>query len=251
MACNESEPGCTRFEIGDINALEAETYVDAKSVLIGERCDTAPSEIERDEHGRIVRNGRGCQGLNAGSLVIVLGNLMKKQQRPFAIDAQNRFNTEQIWNQPAYRYRVYRYDVLSEAEAANLVARGTRTGPETRYLWNDKARGFVFADIGLLWVTEHGPNLTPVGGLGSTRETRMVMVIELDRPPSDPLATIIGGEYLDDPRVGADRLTVAPFVWVVTGPAWDGLPTWVGGNNSHNPYIKPSKVRQLVALGAE
>src|SRR6185312_7644266 len=112
-ACNDGDTGCTKFEIADVNALMAEDYVDADSKFIGNRCDTKPSDIKRDANGRIVRNGGGCQGLNPGSLLVVLGYQMKNQHKAMAIDAQSDFNTDQIWNQPAYRYKVYRYETLN------------------------------------------------------------------------------------------------------------------------------------------
>jgi hypothetical protein len=239
--CTDGSDGCVTFEIADVNALMAETYVDADSRFIGNRCDTKPSDIQRDANGRIVRNGSGCQGLNPGSLLVVLGYQMKSQKRAMAIDAQSDFNTDQIWNQPAYRYQVYRYEALTEAQAANLVATGKRTGDLTKYQWNDEAHGFAFVDLGIKWVSENGPNTTPVSGADSTHETRVVAVIELDKAATDASARILGGEYLDDPSVGADRLTVPPFVWVAT----DIGPETGGG---HNPYVKSSIVKQLIAL---
>lgn len=66
-------------------------------------------------------------------------------------------------------------------------------------------------DVTLHWVSETaGPNTTVVSGAETTRTTRMVTVIELDRPATDSAARVVGGEYLDDDRVGADRLRVAP-----------------------------------------
>ncbi len=245
--CAPDESGCTRFEIGDINALQAEVYVDADSAFIGARCDTKPADIERDRNGRIVRNGTGCKGLNPGAFLIVAANLMKLRQVGFAIDAQTDFNTDEIWNQPAYRYKVYRYEPITNVEAANLVVHGTKTGDRQRYIWNGRAKGFVLVDLGVLWVTEQGPNLEPVAGTDSTREHRMVAVIELDAPPSSPKARVIGGEYLDDPSVGASRLKVAPFVWTARAAGPERLPLGVGGNN-HNPYVKPSHVAKLVEL---
>jgi hypothetical protein len=247
-ACNPGDAGCVKFEIGDINALEAEVWVDGDSSFIGARCDTSPSNIKRDENGRIVRNGSGCQGLNAGALLIVLGNRMKKQHLAMAIDAQNDFNTDQIWNQPAYRYTVYRYDTLTLVEAANLVAHGTRTGDQTSYPWDTNAKGFVFMDVGIKWVGEHGPNTGVVSGLDSTNETRMVAVIELDAANDDPNAHIIGGEYLDDSSVGADRLRVPPFVWISNDAGLDNIDPGVGGDR-HNPWIQPSIVKALIAMG--
>jgi transglutaminase elicitor len=247
--CNQGDAGCTHFEIGDIDALLAESYVDANGAFIGARCDTAPANIQRDQYGRIVRDGTGCKGLNAGALVIALAQRMKVEQQPMAIDAQNDFNTDQIWNQPAYRYNVYEYDdSLTAAQAANLVATGSPDGSLTSYPWDDQAVGFVFVDIGIDWVSEYGPNTTFVSGLYSTNETRFVAVLELDSTPQDPNANIIGGEFIDDPSVGADRLTVPPFVWTASGPGPDNLDPSVNGND-HNPYVQPSLVLQLAQLG--
>jgi len=243
-ACAAGAAGCTRFEIGDVNAIAAELHEGAVSRFIGARCDTDPSDIQRDEFGRIERNGTGCKGLNAGAMLITMGNLMKLQQKPFAIDAQNEFNTEQIWNQPAYRYTVNRFQALSESEAANLVASGgaSKTGVNNDYIWNTSAAGFVFIDVTLHWVAETpGPNTEVVSGAETTRTTRMVSVIELDRAASDPAAVIIGGEYLDDARVGANRLRVAPFAWL----ALDAGPDF-----RHNPFVTSAAGKQLLAIAA-
>lgn len=248
VACAEGSDGCTKFEIGDINALEAEVYVDGDSSFIGARCDTAATTIKRDANGRI--ETPGCGGVNPGTLVIVAAARMKKQHLPFAIDAQNDYNTDQIWNQPAYRYTVNRFQALTAAQAANLVVHGTMDGDATSYPYNADAKGFAFVDLTLSWVSERGPNTTMVSGLESTRNTRMVAVLELDKEASDPTAAILGGEYVDDASVGADRLTVPPFLWVIhdAGPEDEG--SWAGGDG-HNPYIKPSLVKQLIALGQQ
>ena len=66
-SCSEGTAGCVKFEIGDVNALMAEVHVDSNSRFIGGRCDTKPADIKRDDAGRIVRNGGGCQGLNPGA----------------------------------------------------------------------------------------------------------------------------------------------------------------------------------------
>lgn len=246
-ACTPGQAGCVRFEIADINALEAEAWNDAAAVYAGARCDKKPSDIGRDSYGRIIRDGSGCKGLNAGALLVVLGNRLKQGQ-PFAIDAQNEYNTDEIWNQPAYRYTVNRFEVLAEAEAANLVAYGTRTGSISRYLWNAAARGWALVDISLAWVGENGPNLDVVSGLDSTRTTRFVAVIELDQDGARPEAQVIGGEYIEDRTAGANRLTVPPFVWIVLGPGPENVP-FDADTSHHNPYVRPSLVEQLVALG--
>lgn len=242
--CAEGDPGCVKFEIGDINGLEAEAWNNARSRFIGARCDTEPAKVERDEFGRIERTGKGCQGLNAGALLIVAANQMKIHQQAFNIDAQNQFNTDQIWNQPAYRYTVHDFATLSESQAANLVASGGASdkGDHGDYLWNGSAKGFALVDFEIHWVAETGgPNLEQVSGLRTTRTTRMKAVIELDRPADDPEARIIGGEYLDDPSVGANRLAVHPFVWL----AFDVGPD---DGSGHNPFVKGELVKQIVSL---
>jgi hypothetical protein len=169
--------------------------------------------------------------------------MMKLDKKSFNIDAQNEFNTEQIWNQPAYRYTVNRLEKLDESEAANLVASGgaSRTGDSDDYQWNDDARGFALVDFSIHWVTEIGPNIEFVSGTSSTKQTRMVAVIELDGDPESPEAEIIGGEYLDDESVGANRLRVHPFVWV----AFDVGPD---SGDGHNPFVKGEIVKQMIAL---
>lgn len=244
-ACQPSEVGqngCTKFEIGDINALLATIYADGGSKFIGARCDTSPNDIKRDADGRIDRqaNGAGCKGLNAGSLMIVLGHRMKRDQKPMAIDAQNASNTDQIWNQPAYRYTVNNFQKIDEATATYWVTnQGRYTGG---YTWNSQAKGFAYVDLSVHWVSEHGPNTTYVSGLQSTHKTKMAAVLELDKPATDPSAQIIGGELLDNVE-GTDRLQNHPFVWLSTGPGRDT------GRSGHNPYVKASVVKQLVELG--
>ncbi len=242
VKCAPGESGCTRFEIGDINAVSAEAHEGADSRFIGARCDTDPSKIERDEFGRIVRNGSGCKGLNPGTMVIILGNQVKMNGLPFAIDAQQEFTTNQIWNQPAAGYSLNKLEEVTEAEAANLVASGgkSRTGDHDDYTFNSKAKGFALVDFSLHWVTEHGPNLTPFSGRDSLRTTRMVAIVELDAAMSDPDATVIGGEYLDDESVGANRLRNAPFAWLAVG---------MGDDFNHNPFVKGRLVQQLVDIG--
>jgi hypothetical protein len=249
VACADGEAGCVTFQIGDLDALAAEVYNDASVRFIGARCDTPPDQIKRDRYGRVVRDGTGCKGLNAGALVIVLSQQMRALNQTLTIDAQNDWNTDEIWNQPAYRYTVNDYEEIDAVAAANLVAFGTRTGSLDRYLWNDAAAGFVLVDVSIHWVREHGPNLTVVSGLQSSATTRFVAVLEIDRAPADPQATILGGEYIDDPSVGADRLTVPPFAWIATGPGPESLPTWVDGS-SHNPYVRPSVVSELLAMSS-
>jgi len=253
VACTPGETGCTTFEIGDMNALMATIYSDGFSYFLGARCDTVPRDIERDEFGRIMRRedaftkGAGCKGLNPGSLMVVLNQRLRVQKKPMVMNAQAANHTEQIWNQPAYRYKVNRYEPLTEAQAANLVASNRREGPLTEYRWNDGAHGFAFVDVTLSWVTEHGPNKEFYSGLRSSRSTRMTFVLETDMDLSNPDTQIIGGEYIDDPSAGTNRLTNAPFLWISTAPGPEH--TQPGpGVYMHNPFIKTSVVTQLIEL---
>ena len=248
-ACEPSEvgqDGCTKFEIGDLNALMATIYADGGSKFIGARCDTSPNNIKRDTDGRIDRtaNGTGCKGLNPGSLMIVLAHRMKRDQKPMAIDAQADYNTDQIWNQPAYRYTVNDFKKIDEATATNYVQNGNRAAG-TSYRWNDAAKGFAYVDITVHWVSEHGPNTTFFSGLNSSRETRMSAVLELDKASDDGSASIVGGELLEDGSNSTSRLQNHPFVWLSTGPGADT------GNSGHNPYVKTAVVQQLMALGRQ
>lgn len=246
VPCAEGDYGCVRFEIGDINALMAEIYLDGPSSVIGTPCSTKVHAIPRDRFGRILK--AGCAGVNAGSLLVVASTLLKRYQIPFAIDAQNPKTTAEIWNQPTYRYHVYDYQPITMAEAANLVVRGTRTGPETAYRWNAAAKGFAFLDIGLHFVGESGPHVLMLSGDQSTYEMRVAAVIELDADARDASAMILGGEYLDLPGSGANRLAVSPFLWVTRGHGPEGLSVYAGSTH-HNPFIRPSIVKQLISLG--
>jgi len=247
VACQQGEPDCIRFEIGDLNALMATIYADASSAFVGGRCDTSPSQISRDGHGRIDRetNGRGCKGLNPGSMMILLSHRLKRDRKPMVVNAQTEKNTDQIWNQPAYRYVVNRFEKVDEVTATSLVKRGKRRpgflmGKDYRF--NKEAKGFAYVDLTVKWVTEKGPNVTFVSGLSSTRSTRMTAVLELDRDSNDPDAKIIGGELLEDGTPDTNRLTNHPFAWVALGPGPEEA-------TGHNPFVKTSVVKQLMDLG--
>lgn len=245
---SKTEKGCFTFEIGDLNALEAEVFLSNMGGFIGARCDTKPEDIKRDQHGRIIQEG--CRGLNPGSLMIVLANRMKNVNnvpnfvpKAIAIDAQNPFNTDQIWNQPAYRYEVNDARPITEQDAIKVTTKGPNR--PTKYPHNPSAKGFTQIDIGIHWVQENGPNVKFVSGLLSTQIMRFQAVLELDGDPSSPTTKIIGGEFLDDESKDVNRLTVPPFVWNSDGFAPDEIAT------GHNPFVKGSQVQKLVDLAAK
>jgi hypothetical protein len=242
---------CVDFLIGDINALEAEVYNADDSIFMGERCDTPKSQIRFDASGRVL--DPGCRGFNAGSLLIVTSQLMKRRHTGFALDAQTDFNTDQIWNQPAYAYQIKRFDAISEAQAANLVANCREggncsdQGPVTRYgdvvpESANTARGFALVQFDILWVSERGPNTEVVSGRASTRRMPILAVIELSDAAdlnAGRVAQITGGEYLQDDNLGSTRLTVPPFVWLPR----DNI------DGQFNPGLNVQGVKDLIGLG--
>jgi hypothetical protein len=239
VSCTPGSAGCVHFDIGDINGLLAEVYLSGPSEFLGARCDTAPSQVQKDRYGRITQEG--CWGTNAGTLLIVANNFMKKRKIGFAVEAQRPDKTDEIWNQPAYAYEITSYEIISEADAAKAVSGGRATSYAE---FNPAAKGFARVKATFYWVTENGPNAEYVDGSESTDETNFDMIIELDKAVSDPArpgtANIIGGEYLTGG--GTNRLDNFPYLYAPTGSEPDS-----GGD--HNPSIKPSLVKKLAALG--
>jgi hypothetical protein len=128
------------------------------------------------------------------------------------------------------------------------VAFGKKHGRLLQYRWNPAAHGFVLADLIIRVVRDVGPNHDFVSGLDASEYQRVVAVIELDLPPNDPNARIIGGEYIDDPSIGVERLDSPPFVWIPKGPGPDQPEE---GGNPHNPLVRPRVVQALMALGQQ
>jgi hypothetical protein len=246
-SCAEGDPGCVAFFIGDLTGLAAEVYLDAPIKATGARCDRPLPTIAPDVYGRVPRDGTGCKGLNAGALVAILAARVKRDKKPLAIEVQTASSTDQIWNQPAFAYTVNRLEPLDPDDAGARVASVAGFAQARGYPWDDAARAFALIDLSISWVHEHGPNRRYVSGAQAVRKTRIIAVLELDAPASDPEARILGGEYVDDPSVGADRLTVPPYVWIPTGEGPENVPVNVSGR-SHNPWVRPSIVRSLLAL---
>jgi hypothetical protein len=142
---------------------------------------------------------------------------------------------------------------MTKAQAEKAAANGSpfpgRRGKTLNYAdINPKAAGWVLVDASIHWVKEIGPNTSVVSGLQGEHTTRMVGIVELDRPASDDAALIIGGELLDDPSVGADRLTNNPFMWVAQAPSQDPP---VSPNASRNPFLKAKAVQDLVDISRQ
>lgn len=257
--CAPGSPGCVTFALGDIHGLLAEIYSDTDSAFLGGRCDR--SILTFDAYGRVDRVANrnpgqafgGCQGLNPASLVTVLAHRVRDEGKPVVIDVQDWSLTNSIWNRPAWGYVVHRLEPLDEDQAVAWVVGNSRPDPSAGYLWNTAAHGFALLDLSLLYVRDlerEGPQTTYRAGRDTSEAMRLVMVLELDRPAVDPLAQVLGGEYVVDPQVpGSARLTVPPFLWVPTAPPLEdtwSYPWWISA--PHNPYLRSSLVLELAAL---
>jgi hypothetical protein len=251
--CSEGEPGCIKFEIGDINALLATVYFDAQNTIIGAHCGALERDIKLDRDGRIDRNANpGCAGLNPGSLLITLAHRIKRDKLPLGVEDMRPNTTAEIWNQPAHAYTINKFGQLTNEVATSLVATGRRDGNAGTYRWNKDAVGFVYVDLTVHWVKDlDRPRVTylPGNDPAATKTTRMPAVIELDKDPSDPSAKIIGGELVADKELGNNRLTSHPYVWLTSA---------VGGEvgidketSVRSPYVRMSVVKKLAELGRE
>ncbi len=258
-ACGEEASGCTHFEVGDINALLAEVFLDARGSYLGQVCNRPPSAIARDSYGRVASDDaesriyRGCQGINPGALVIALGESMKRNAQAVGISPQSADSTATTWR-PAYRTTVYGYEALTEWQAGRLM----RGFPKNElipapYEWNSTARGFVRLDLGITYVEAlDAPIRDFVNGSSVAKELRVAAILELDRAPSDANAKIIGGEYIEDATVGASRTAVTSTILTIAAPPnRENRPTTLRGGIWANPYVSPREVLALAKLAAE
>ncbi len=239
LSCADGDPRCTRFEVSDIHALLTEVYLDGPQRVLGDRCEVAPGDIARDGSGRIT--SPGCGGVNAGTFMSVLARRIKNDALPFVMAVQSPNTTNQIWNQPVAGYTVYGYRPLSRSQAVGLVGAGVTRS----YDWNPAARGWVRVDVGVRYVVETHPTMSPFSGASAWDELRFSAVLELTGPTVQSSTRVLGGEYLDLPALGANRLRVAPFVWIAagTGPAVVKNPS----TSTHNPWLNPTLVTFLAS----
>jgi hypothetical protein len=241
VSCAAGSAGCVTFQIADLTALLAEIYLDAPADFLGARCDTAPGAIKRDAAGRILT--AGCEGTNPASVLIVANALIKKKHMGFAIDAQRPDNTDEIWNQPAYAYTIVSAEPLTEQQAAQLVLK-----KDDYASINADAKGWVKATMRVDWGSEPlSGRPDPKPATESSDSHTFTVVLELDAAVTDlgtpGKANLIGGEYLDDPNQDANRLSVFPFLWAPKGAGPESP-----GGDGHNPFVKVSLVKKLVAL---
>lgn len=207
-----TDSGCVRFEPGDITALLAEAYAAADSRFIGYRCDTKPASFKYDSAGRVQLPN--CRS-NAGTLFLTATNFIGRAHRAFAINA---VNNDEIWNQPAFAYKITTYQKVTALQAAQLVNPG-----QTSYTFNTAAKDFRRATMTLTWTVEADPTVgtpPPVRTASGTYD----MIVELDS-----LGNVLGGEW-----IGASKTNHPPFFWAPVAP---GLEV---------PYLEYRQIKALL-----
>ena len=120
------------FTVMDIKALITLAYDKGlSSEFVGTRCNqdlgaTEDDAIEFDEYGRPI----GCEDTNPGTLHLVLANLIGLQGKTLVED---RTIDYQVWNQPIRGYEVILDEVVTVAQANELlgVYEGQRNEEET------------------------------------------------------------------------------------------------------------------------
>lgn len=215
QACaSPTDSGCVRFEPGDVTALLAEAYAAADSRFIGYRCDTSPASFKYDASGRIQMPN--CRS-NAGTLFLTATNFIGRAHRAFAVNA---VNNDEIWNQPAFAYRISTYQKVTALQAAQLV-----NSSQTSYTYNTAAKDFRHVVMTLTWTVEADPTVgsaPPVRTASGTYD----MVVELDS-----LGNVIGGEW-----VGSSKTNHPPFFWAPVAP---GLEV---------PYMRYDQIKAILDL---
>jgi len=223
-ACTAAEAGaanspCTRFETGDLTGLLAEIYNVAPSKFIGARCDTDTDDFRLDADGRVIQTN--CRQ-NAGSLFLTATNFIGKAKRAFALNA---VNNAEVWNQPAYAYKLTRWDNKTAVEAAKLVG-----GPEeTSYKWNTAAKGFRHVVMELNWAVEASPprGRPELRSSGGTYE----FILELDSA-----GKVVGGEW-----IGSSKTNHPPFYWSPLSPNDDS-------STRKAPGLKYKQIKAILTM---
>jgi hypothetical protein len=205
---------CVSFTPGDLTALLADVYADGDARLVGERCDTEVARFTFDSSGRLRQPN--CRS-NAGTLFLVATNFIKRSGRGFGLSISN---NEQIWNQPAFSYRITAYRSVSEPQAARLIDR-----TQSSYPWNSLATQFRYVVMTLSWAQEAAPTVNSPPPLYAVSNTYR-FILELDDD-----GAVLGGEW-----IGESKQDHPPFFWAPVGPG------------SNVPFLDYHKIKALVAL---
>ena len=107
------------FYPGDLEGLMSLIYTDVPTKFLSSRCNK--DDPQKDALGRLV-DGE-CRDMNPGSWHVLVTNMMGTRQKGFVIDQTY---DDQVWNQPAYGYRITnavdgKLVELSKAEAISRL----------------------------------------------------------------------------------------------------------------------------------
>ncbi len=248
--CGTDTTDCTLFRKGDIEALMTEMYFSDQATFSGQRCNTAPDEMARDEHGRPVE--AACRDLNPGSWHIAVVGLLARgvtplfetggltiENPPFIIDHNYYY---EVWNYPVKRFQIHSDVAVSETQAQLLIA---ASGSD--YEFNASAVKFRHVKMSYWMISDGVPfdemlvradqrNVPP-------QRVQLNYVLELDA--SDK---IIGGEWVDQPGVsGPDSKRLHPdFFWIAVDHKGAGETADDTGGDDDNPHIAYSVVKAIL-----
>lgn len=245
-----TEAGCMLFKMADIEALMTEVYFSDQATFTGRRCEQAPDDMERDEHGR--PTDPACRDMNPGSVHIALTGLLGKgaknlvtgeaNKRPaFVIDHNYDF---EIWNFPLVKFQIRSAKEITLAEANTLIG---ATG--STYKFNAAAKKFM-AIRATYWMVSDG---VPANQLHLRADQRSISPHEVDLNyvlELDANGKILGGEWTKDPETtwGEDSKKLHPdFLWMALNPQGYGEGADDLGGTGDNPFIAYSKVKAILA----
>ena len=229
------------FEVADMKALLQMMYDRSSTKFLGRRCNVKDEEIKRDEYGRIEQTE--CRDTNAGSLYLVVTNMLGRDKRSFAED---RTMDYQVWNQPVVGYEITNHVELDEAAATKLIdVDCDADGATCEYLWNEDAERFfeVLMDVDYITESDASKDALVPDIAQYIRTDTYHMIVEADADGS-----VIGGEWISE-QVNAfpDRVSTpdsqashADFLWLPLRAGWRS-----------NPSADLEKIRMLVKMSLE
>ena len=201
------------FDVGDIKALIQNVADSTSAVMLGGRCNS--KEITHDVNGSA---NDSCRDVNPGALHVIMTNYLGITNLPLVEDRTANY---EVWNQPVVGYEVTKQAKISAKNAMTLVG---NTG--STWTYNTKAKELYEVKMTVKYVTESEAENTPHGFANFTRTDVYHYVLELDAN-----GKIIGGRFAtDSENSGID------FLWAPTGTT-----------SPSNPYVKLSKVKELIA----
>ena len=121
-ARNPVSHGGVTFYPGDLEGLMSLLYTDVQTKFLSARCDKMNPPT--DSLGRVIDGS--CRDMNPGSWHILVTNMMGLRHQGFVLDQTY---DDQVWNQPAYGYRITNLDggalkAITKADAITILGLG-------------------------------------------------------------------------------------------------------------------------------